>query len=310
MYLGLTKAPKMLSSTFQGYTRSYELSVTNSKSAIEQLVGTRQQISRLLRLDLGEMKGLKFSETLKVTFEKELWRDSGFTYKTAYFNSKTKMVINLDGLINVTSSKDEVLNSIGVWISEGSGWVIDKIDNHYVNVVKYVPLKGSSYIELPPELRNPRKGLINIRNNDDECFRWCHLAKEFPVDKDPQRVTKYIDHIGKLNYEGVTFPVNHTQYGMIEELNNININVFGYEDGDRYPIYISEKLNEDILNLLLITKSDKRHYVLIKDFDRFMYNQTLHKEKKHFCMSAYNQGRTLGGVWGGVTPPPQQLRIG
>ena len=38
------------------------------------------------------------------------------------------------------------------------------------------------------------------------------------------------------------------------------------------------------MNLLLITEDDKKHYVLIKDFNSFMYNQTKHKESKHFCM--------------------------
>ena len=38
------------------------------------------------------------------------------------------------------------------------------------------------------------------------------------------------------------------------------------------------------MNLLLITKYEKRHYVLIKDFNKFMYNQSKHKERKHFCM--------------------------
>ena len=38
------------------------------------------------------------------------------------------------------------------------------------------------------------------------------------------------------------------------------------------------------MNLLSITEDEKRHYVLIKDFNKFMYNQSKHKERKHFCM--------------------------
>ena len=58
------------------------------------------------------------------------------------------------------------------------------------------------------------------------------------------------------------------------------MNVFGRENKTPFPIYISKERCNDILNLLLI----KNHYVLIYDFNRFMYNQTNHKEKKHFCM--------------------------
>ena len=73
-------------------------------------------------------------------------------------------------------------------------------------------------------------------------------------------------------------------YRKIEILNNININVFGYEKQEPYPVYISKEKFNDMLNLLLITKGKEQHYVLIKDFNKFMYNQTKHKERKHFCM--------------------------
>ena len=48
--------------------------------------------------------------------------------------------------------------------------------------------------------------------------------------------------------------------------------------------YQKKKKFDDILNLLLITNGEKQHYVLIKDFNEFMYNQTKHKCRKHFRM--------------------------
>ena len=48
--------------------------------------------------------------------------------------------------------------------------------------------------------------------------------------------------------------------------------------------YIFQKKNMAIMDLLLITEETKSHYVLIKDFNRFMFNQTKHKERKQFCM--------------------------
>ena len=67
-------------------------------------------------------------------------------------------------------------------------------------------------------------------------------------------------------------------------MNNININVFGYEKREPYPVYPSKEKFNDMLNLLLITKGKDQHYVLIKDFNKFMCNQTKHKERKHLCM--------------------------
>ena len=60
--------------------------------------------------------------------------------------------------------------------------------------------------------------------------------------------------------------------------------MFGYEKEQPFPIHISKEKFEGQMNLLLITKDEKKHYVLVKDFNTFMYNQSKHKNEKHFCM--------------------------
>ena len=49
------------------------------------------------------------------------------------------------------------------WINEGSGRIFESIDGDYVNISAYSPLVGNTYIELPDELKNQVKGLINIK---------------------------------------------------------------------------------------------------------------------------------------------------
>ena len=268
----------------KGYTSSFKINIKNNKDPLLQLQNTRLAIGRHIKKALSAMRGLKFIETLKVTFSKH--KGDEFIYKTAYFNSKAQTIIN-DISINeaLQLTKQQTLNIIAQWISEGSGWIIQSIDSHHLNIVKYEPMKGSSYIQLPQELRNSAKGLINLKNIDNECFRWCHIRHLNPQDKYPQRIKKsdkaYID---KLNYTGIEFPVTIKQLNKIEKQNEININVFGYEEKQPYPIYISKEKHEDHMELLLITKDENKHYVLIKDFNKFMFNQTKHKNKKHFCM--------------------------
>ena len=236
------------------------------------------------------MKGFKFIETLEVMFEKDtIDSKTGkrvSIYKTAFFNGKAKTITKVDDIepeLNI--SRQEILNTIDKWVSEGSGWVIDRIDSHYINVTLYKPLNGSSYIELPAELRNSKKGLINMKNEDEECFRWCHIRHLNPQIKYPERINKEDKKmINKLNYDGINFPLSQKHYNKVKKQNSIRINVFGYEDGQPFPIHISKETFEDQMNLLLITKDEKKHYVLIKDFNAFMYNQSKHKEKKHFCM--------------------------
>ena len=59
---------------------------------------------------------------------------------------------------------------IDVWINNGSGWIIELIESQYINISFYRPLSGRSYMDLPVELRSPRKGLINIKNKDKKYF--------------------------------------------------------------------------------------------------------------------------------------------
>ena len=267
----------------KGYTKSFEIGIKNNKDPLEQLQNTKKAIEYHIVSILPSMKGLKFVETLKVTFKK-LATDE-IVYKTAYFNSKAQTIINNIEIPEALQlSKQQILNMIAKWISEGSGWTIQSVDNHHLNIVQYQPMKGSSYIKLPQELRNSKKGLINMKNEDNECFRWCHIRRLNPQDKDPQRIKKsdkqYVDN---LNYNGIEFPVTTKQYNKIEKQNEITINVFGYENKQPYPIFVSKEKYDKHMNLLLITEDENKHYVLIKDFNSFMYKKTKHKERKHFC---------------------------
>lgn len=141
------------------------------------------------------------------------------------------------------------------FISDGSGWTVQSVDTHYLNVVKCQPIRGSLYIQLPAELRNSAKGLINMKNKDNECFRWCHVRHLNPQEKYPQRIKKSDkEYIDKLDYSGIEFPVTIKQINKIEKKNNIRINIFCYEEKLTYPIYISEETFEDHIELLLITK--------------------------------------------------------
>jgi len=154
----------------KGYTKSFEIGIKNNKDPFAQLQSTRKAIEYHIVNILTSMKGLKFIETLKVTFKK--FSHDEKVYKTAYFNIKPQTIINNTEIPEaLQSSKEQILNITAQWISESSGWTIESVDNHHLNIVQYQPMKGSSYIKLPQELRNCKKGLINMKNEDNECFR-------------------------------------------------------------------------------------------------------------------------------------------
>ena len=94
--------------------------------------------------------------------------DGDTVYSPLYFNSATKTVINFEYCLD--KYFQEILYRIDNWINKGSGWIIESIHDEYVNISAYSPLIGSTYIELPRGLQNSKKGLINIKNNDNKYF--------------------------------------------------------------------------------------------------------------------------------------------
>ena len=72
--------------------------------------------------------------------------------------------------LGLDKSFQEILYRIDNWINKGSGWIVELIESQYINILAYRPLSGSFYIKLLAELKSPKKGLINIKNNDQKCF--------------------------------------------------------------------------------------------------------------------------------------------
>ena len=53
-----------------------------------------------------------------------------------------------------------------------------EIETYVVNAVR-----GSSYTPTPIKYSTPKCGLINIKNEDNECLRWCMLYQSKQVKK-------------------------------------------------------------------------------------------------------------------------------
>lgn len=96
--------------------------------------------------------GFKFFVTVKVNFEKLSIQDGEqyYTFKDAYFNSNAITILNANERnAALNEATEQILNKVAEWISEASGWVIELVISHFINIAKYIPLRGRSYIPLP-----------------------------------------------------------------------------------------------------------------------------------------------------------------
>ena len=135
-------------------------------------------------------------------------------------------------------------------------------------------------------MRKSKKGLINIKNNDQKNFLWRHVRDINPIEICPGRITRQDKKLANdLNYNGIKFPVDKEDFSKIEIKNNIFINVFCYENKLSFPIYLSNQKFGNSMDLLFIINENKSHYVYLKDFDRFMFRKTKNKNKNYFCKS-------------------------
>ena len=192
--------------TVRGYAENYKVEIINNRNLSGLLSVIKNSIKNLFDELLRKKRGFKYIISVIITLKKRI-NNNEFNLKTLYFNSLIKIVINQRYHLN--DSFEEILNLLNIWINEGSGWVIDKIEGLYINVANYEPLLGGSYIPLPKVLNHSIKGLINLKNKDHKCFMWCHVRLINLTNSHPGRINKQDKKIAaNLNYLDIMFPLD------------------------------------------------------------------------------------------------------
>ena len=181
--------------------------------------------------------------------------------------------------------------------AEGSGWVFVEVENLTLHTDIWDPIKASSYIDLPEELKN-KKALINMKNeNDHKCFLWCVLRALNPKDKNAERIDKDLkSKENTLNMSGITYPVNIKEdIKRFEKQNpDISISVLGYSKDEKiYPLrrskYAMKNKRKHNIVLLLIKDGDNSHYCYVKNESALLASQVnSHKGKLYFCLNCLN----------------------
>ena len=111
----------------------------------------------------------------------------------------------------------EILCRIDNWINEESGWIIELIESQCIKISTYRPLSVSSYVELPVELKSPKKVLMNVQSNDQKCFSWCHVTHINPVEIHPGKITeKDKKHANDLDYDEIKLSVQKEDFSQID----------------------------------------------------------------------------------------------
>jgi hypothetical protein len=251
-------------------------------------------IENILHDNLNQKKAFKYNLIFCGEFAQGTSKKIVFIHSSKIQNSTT--VLNTSQISKTLKTNFESLQTaIDDFINNGSNWVLKRVLHVDVNILKFNPLNGKSYMELPEWILN-KQACINIKNDDDKCFLWSVLAYIHPVNskKHPNRVSNYKDKESSFNMGDLKYPIKYTDIDKVEKLNpRYGINIFLHEMSKKgnyniHPLRICKEKKEHEINLLLITYGDLSHYVLIKDTSRLFSRNFNHNRKTYICFNCMN----------------------
>ena len=149
----------------------------------------------------------------------------------SFFHSET--VENLEG-----TDESVIYNTFVQMIEEriqnfnqrGSNWRFQRVLSLDIHLTDFIPLRGSTFIPLPQKIAT-KKAVINMKNDDDQCFKWSVTRALHPVEKNSERITNILKYQSeRLDWSGLKLPVDLNQIAIFEKFNpSISINVFGFD---------------------------------------------------------------------------------
>ena len=98
-----------------------------------------------------------------------------------------------------------MLESLAKYQNLGSGWRLHSIEMLEIFITKFKPLGGKSYKPFPKAIVK-KKAVINMENDDNQCFKWAVTRALNPIKRDSERITIILKiQAEKYNWDGIEF---------------------------------------------------------------------------------------------------------
>lgn len=252
---------------------------------------------------LHEFFIIKITSCLVCNFSKQIFTDDGELTETqkVYLNTCSEIV---DIETELRSFYDEfmmerLIQKVDDIELRGSGFSLSEIIELNIQISHFDPCSGSTYLPLPIFLKTKR-AIVNVQNDDEQCFKYAVLSAIYPVKKNPQRVTNYLKYAHTLDFSGLRYPVDLKQIQTFEIKNpSISINVYFFDNKNEKvrPLRLTKEVKDQHIHLLLLTDMSedneepvqKSHYCWIKNLSGLISTQiSTHKGKLHFCDRCLN----------------------
>jgi len=200
-------------------------------------------------------------------------------------------------LQQLNASLEILEDGMSIFAQSGSGWTLEENHALILEMVDYQPIGGSSYLELPKDVFDS-KAVINVKNDDQECFKWSVLAALHPAKHHAERISHYQPFKDELNFDGIDFPVTINQISKVEKQNpGISVTLIGIAREENktikgksvkrcvfMPLRVPDKRQEQHITLLLWQKEEETsHYAWVKNLNRLLSKTKSYRGQTYFC---------------------------
>ena len=211
--------PTQTKSALKNFAIQYQIKGSNGYDPESFLVNAKQPITNIMT----NSRQTKVKLILSCMMEKVDLKSGEVIAKEAVFHYKTEVNLKVLTLTNCFfKMKETVLKSFAKFQRQGSNWRFHSVLSLDLHTVKYVQLGSSSYIPFPKFLA-AKKAINNLKNEDDEYFKWAITRALNAVEKISERIDKKLRETSRdLNWEGLKFPVNLSDINKFENHNSHN----------------------------------------------------------------------------------------
>ena len=202
-------------SAMKGFTKRYTIDGSEDFGALSFLNVVEPQVTGLL----SRSRQTKVNLVLTCTMERADMKTGEIESVNVPFCSKTGIILDSTDVTELyRNAVDKIMESMASFQMRGSSWRFRCVAKLDINTVVYRPLRGNSYIPLSKELAS-KQAIVNMKNEDNQCFKWCITRALNPVQKNAERIDKNLrKQAEEFNWENITFPVSLSDIDKFERV--------------------------------------------------------------------------------------------
>jgi len=269
--------------------------IRGQKDILKVFTNYREKVNNAVTRALKKHQ-LKIDLVIKVRMSRQDQEGEQQEVSQAFYGGP-RLILRADDFDEAyDESVKKIWGDFDQWLSHGSGWILERVENLYLNSAAYDPIYGRSYIPTPKGIA-AKKAVVNIQNKDNQCFKWAVLSALHPLTEHSNRVVNYKKFENELDFTGISFPVMLDDIPKFEKQNDLAISVYTIAEHGKqvYPILYTKRRDIDPINLLLIEGDEKFHYTWIKNYDRLLSHDL--SNPKVFCpYCCYGFTKTRNGI--------------